>query len=135
MDNNTLTMPSDTSSIRSPTDSLPPYSSSLQLAVLCRRKKEPRGHLQKSRHRSWETVWMVLDGTALNVFRPTPEERRDLERTWKEKTRPIKPEKPERTWLPWKKSNSPVTVVTPIVKQQQQQQHTTPRRRTSSIAT
>ncbi|KAG8834451.1 hypothetical protein FRC17_008673 [Serendipita sp. 399] len=55
---------------------LPPYTNSIYLATLCRRKREFHAAFEKTRRgrRGWEAVWLVLDGTALRVHKPTKEE-------------------------------------------------------------
>ncbi|PVF97408.1 hypothetical protein CPB86DRAFT_451234 [Serendipita vermifera] len=63
-------------------DVLPPYSNTVRLVTLCRRKREFNVTFEKARkgHRSWDIVWMVLDGTALRLYKPTREEKADYER-------------------------------------------------------
>jgi hypothetical protein len=60
-------------------DTLPPYSNTLHLLTLCRRKKEFNAAFDKARRRNWEIIWLLLDGTALRIYSPTKEERRRFE--------------------------------------------------------
>ena len=53
-------------------DKLPPYSNSIHLVTLCRRKLEytaPNVPARKGT-RGWHFYWLVLYGTALNIYRP-----------------------------------------------------------------
>jgi hypothetical protein len=65
-------------------DVLPPYSNNVRLVTICRRKREFNILYEKARkgQRSWEIVWMVLDGTALRMYKPTKEEKAEHERKW-----------------------------------------------------
>src|SRR5258706_9200230 len=54
-------------------DKLPPYSNSIHLATLCRRKLEytaPNVPARKGT-RGWHFYWIVLYGTALSIYQPT----------------------------------------------------------------
>jgi hypothetical protein len=65
-------------------DVLPPYSNNVQLVTICQRKREFNVSCERARkgHRSWETVWMVLEGTALRMYKPTKEEKAEYEQRW-----------------------------------------------------
>ena len=57
-------------------DKLPPYSNSIHLVTLCRRKLEytaPNVPARKGT-RGWHFFWIVLYGTALNIYQPTRSE-------------------------------------------------------------
>jgi hypothetical protein len=64
-----------------PEDALPPYTNNLRLASLCRRKREFQAEFDKTPRgrRTWELVWLVLDGTALRLYKPEKEEKRAVE--------------------------------------------------------
>jgi hypothetical protein len=66
-------------------DELPAYTPSLQLLTLCRRKMEYTSEGRKARSRSWEIVWLLLDGTALRMYKPTSAESQKFEKEWEEK--------------------------------------------------
>ena len=58
------------------TDKLPPYSNSIHIATLCRRKLEytaPNVPARKGT-RGWHFYWLVLYGTALTIYQPTRKE-------------------------------------------------------------
>jgi len=57
-------------------DELPAYSNSIHLVSLCRRKLEYRAPNVPARKgtRGWNFYWLVLCGTALNVFQPNQRE-------------------------------------------------------------
>lgn len=58
-------------------DTLPPYTNNIRLATLCYRKREFRAAFDKVPRgfRTWEPVWLVLNGTALRVYKAEREER------------------------------------------------------------
>lgn len=64
-------------------DTLPPYTNNIRLATLCFRKREFRAAFDKTPRgrRTWELVWLVLDGTALRVYKAEREEKSALEHT------------------------------------------------------
>jgi len=57
-------------------DELPAYSNSIHLVTLCRRKLEYTAPNVRARKgtRAWDFYWLVLSGTALNVYKPTRSE-------------------------------------------------------------
>ena len=60
-------------------EQLPAYSNSIHLVTLCRRKREytaPNVPARKGT-RSWNFSWLVLSGTALNVYQPKRSEVND----------------------------------------------------------
>ena len=63
-------------------DDLPSYTNDVRLATLCYRKREFNASFDKTSHgrRNWELVWLVLDGTALRVYKAEKDERRAIER-------------------------------------------------------
>ena len=66
-------------------DKLPPYAPTLQLLTLCRRKNELDGKDRKARRRSWNLVWLLLDGTVVRMYQPTSVETKKFEKEWNEK--------------------------------------------------
>ena len=64
-------------------DTLPPYTNNVRLATLCYRKREFRAAFDKTPRgrRTWELVWLVLDGTALRVYKAERDEKSILEKT------------------------------------------------------
>ena len=52
-------------------DNLPSYTNNVRLATLCYHKREFDASFDKTPHRlrSWGLVWLVLDGTALRVYK------------------------------------------------------------------
>ncbi|KAG8821349.1 hypothetical protein FRC19_007909 [Serendipita sp. 401] len=59
---------------------LPPYTNSIYLSTLCRRKREFHAAFDKTKRgrRGWEIVWLVLDGTALRIHKASKEEEKYL---------------------------------------------------------